>query len=101
MRSSAVLEIRRNGFGLGDVKIFFGRQCLWAFARSLGEYTGALVVESNRLTNEQGAVRVFVRLKPEMAVDDYEDVMTIATSYMEERKVNLKGSVTPANYATY
>lgn len=86
---------------LGDVKISLAGNAFGLSLDSLGEYTGALVVESNRLTNEQGAVRVFVRLKPEMAVDDYEDVMTIATSYMEERKVNLKGSVTPANYATY
>ena len=48
-----------------------------------------------------GTVRVFVRLKPEMAVDDYEDAITIATSYLDVRTVNLKGSVTPGTYSTF
>lgn len=86
---------------LGDVNIALAGNAFELSLDSLGEYTDALVIEANRLTNEQGAVRVFVRLKPEMAVDDYEDVMTVTTSYMEERTVNLRGNVTPASYATY
>lgn len=86
---------------LGDVNISLAGNAFELSLDSLGEYSSTLVIEANRLTNEQGDVRIFVRLKPEMAVDDYEDVMTITTSYMEERTVNLRGNVTPASYATY
>ena len=65
------------------------------------EYTDALVIGAERLADVNGTVRVFVRLKPEMAVDDYEDAITIATSYLDVRTVNLKGSVTPGTYSTF
>ena len=60
-----------------------------------------MVIGAERLADVNGTVRVFVRLKPEMAVDDYEDAITIATSYLDVRTVNLKGSVTPGTYSTF
>lgn len=67
---------------------------------SAGEYSSALTIASDLLTDAGGTVRVFVRLKPELAVGDYEGTLDVASSHIETRTVNLKGSVTPGTYAT-
>ena len=55
----------------------------------------------DRATLEDGTVRIYVRLKPEMKIGDYEGVVSVATQYLDTRKVNLKGTVNPATYTTY
>ena len=86
---------------LEDVSLSMAGRAFELSLDSLGEYTDALVIGAERLADVNGTVRVFVRLKPEMAVDDYEDAITIATSYLDVRTVNLKGSVTPGTYSTF
>ena len=86
---------------LGDVALSMAGKAFEISLDSLDGYTDALVIGADRLADGDNAVRVFVRLRPEMAVDDYEDAVTITTPYMEKRMVNLKGSVTPGEYSTF
>ena len=62
-------------------------------------YTQTLTID--RATLADGTVRIYVRLKPEMKIGDYEGVVSVATRYLDTRKVNLKGTVNPATYTTY
>lgn len=66
---------------------------------SLGEYTNELSFAPSDLTDATGSVRVFVRLKPEIGIGDYEGSISVTTSYVETRTINLVGHVTPAVYS--
>ncbi len=68
---------------------------------SLGEYSDALFLEADLLTEDAGAVRVYVRLRADGEIGEYSNVLTLTTRYMEPRKVTLTGNVTPAAYTTY
>ncbi len=80
---------------LGDVEVSLAGNAFEISLDSLGEYTNALVIDGSQLKVESEAVRVFIRLKSELAVADYEEAISVSTKYQDERTVNLYGSVTP------
>ena len=80
---------------LGNVEVSLAGNAFEISLDSLGEYTNALVIDGSQLKAEGEAVRVFIRLKSDLAVADYEEVISVSTKYQDERTVNLHGSVTP------
>ena len=84
---------------LDDVQVELEGEAFEISVDSLDGYTQTLVID--RATLADGTVRIYVRLKPEMKIGDYEGVVSVITRYLDTRKVNLKGTVNPATYTTY
>lgn len=84
---------------LDDVQVELEGEAFEISVDSLDGYTQTLTID--RATLADGTVRIYVRLKPEMKIGDYEGVVSVATRYLDTRKVNLKGTVNPATYTTY
>ena len=84
---------------LGDVELSMNGEAFEMSLDSVEGYADALSIAAAELENGK-TVRVFIRLKSEMKIADYEETLSIATKYQEGRTVNLLGSVTPGVYTT-
>ena len=81
---------------LGDVELSLAGDAFEISLDSLEGYTNALVIDGGQLVADGDPVRVFIRLKSDLGVSDYEETLTVSTRYQDVRTVDLKGRVTPA-----
>ena len=94
--NAVIRSVDINGADLlGDVELSLAGDAFEISLDSLGEYSDALAIDADEFTADGEAIRVFVRLKPELGVADYAGTLSISTKYQDGRTVTLEGSVTP------
>ena len=94
--NAVVRSVDINGADLlDDVELSLAGNAFEISLDSLGEYSDALAIDADEFTADGEAIRVFVRLKPELGVADYAETLSISTKYQDGRAVNLSGGVTP------
>lgn len=94
--NAVVRSVDINGADLlGDVELSLAGNAFEISLDSLGEYSDALAIDADEFTADGEAIRVFVRLKPDLGVADYAETLSISTKYQDGRTVNLSGRVTP------